>query len=35
MKDLADQTRQVYAANYGGDEQKVVPYKRPWWKVWG
>jgi len=35
MKELADQTRQVYAANYGGDQQKVVPYKRPWWKVWG
>jgi outer membrane protein assembly factor BamD len=35
MKELADQTRQVYAANYGGDEQKVVPYKRPWWKLWG
>ena len=35
MKELADQTRQVYAANYGGDQQKVVPYKRPWWKLWG
>ena len=35
MKELADQTRQVYATNYGGDQQKVVPYKRPWWKVWG
>lgn len=35
MKDLADQTRQVYAANYGGDQQTVVPYKKPWWKLWG
>lgn len=35
MKELADQTRQVYAANYGGDGEKVVPYKRPWWKLWG
>jgi len=35
MKELADQTRQVYAANYGGDEGKVVPYRKPWWKVWG
>ncbi len=35
MKEHADQTRHVYAANYGGDEQKVVPYKRPWWKLWG
>ena len=35
MKELADQTRQVYAANYGGTEQNVVPYKKPWWKLWG
>jgi outer membrane protein assembly factor BamD len=35
MKELADQTRQVYAANFGGDGEKVVPYKRPWWKPWG
>ena len=35
MKELADQTRQVYATNYGGDGNKVVPYKKPWWKVWG
>jgi len=34
MKELADQSRQVYVLNYGGDPQKVVPVKRSWWKPW-
>lgn len=35
MKDLADQTRAIYAANYGGEADKVVPIQKPWWKLWG
>ena len=35
MKELADNARQVYVANYGGDVQKVAPAKRSWWKLWG
>jgi outer membrane protein assembly factor BamD len=35
MKEQADRTRQVYAANFGGDEKTVVPTKRRWWKFWG
>lgn len=35
MKELADQTREIYAANYGGVAEKVVPIKKPWWKIWG
>jgi outer membrane protein assembly factor BamD len=35
MSELAAQTRQVYAANYGGDEKTVVPVSKPWWKPWG
>lgn len=34
MKELADQARKVYVANYGGDPQKVVPVRRTWWKPW-
>ena len=35
MKELAAQTREVYAANYGGVAEKVVPTKKPWWRIWG
>ena len=35
MKELADQTREIYAANYGGVAEKVVPIKKPWWRIWG
>ena len=36
MKQLADQTREVYALNYGGDSKSVAPVsKHPWWKFWG
>jgi outer membrane protein assembly factor BamD len=35
MKELAAQTREVYAANYGGTAEKVVPTKKPWWRIWG
>jgi outer membrane protein assembly factor BamD len=41
LADLAQQTRQVYAANYGGDSgsgrggSDVGRAKRPWWKPWG
>lgn len=34
MKELADQTREVYALNYGGTTETVVPVKRSWWKFW-
>ena len=35
MKELADQTRAVYAANYGGNPESVVPVKKSWWCFWG
>lgn len=37
MKELADQTRTVYAANYEGAVPDRGPNtgKKPWWKVWG
>ena len=35
MKELADQTRAVYAANYGGNPESVVPVKKSWWRFWG
>jgi len=39
MRELADQTRELYAVNYGSVAEgsvaeKVVPIKRPWWKLW-
>jgi outer membrane protein assembly factor BamD len=35
MQELAAQAREIYAANYGGVAEKVVPTSKPWWKVWG
>jgi outer membrane protein assembly factor BamD len=35
MQELAAQSREIYAANYGGVAEKVVPTSKPWWKVWG
>ena len=35
MQELAAQTRETYAANYGGEADKVVPVRKPWWKLWG
>ena len=35
MQELAAQTREIYAANYGGEADKVVPIRKPWWKFWG
>lgn len=37
MKELADQTRTVYAANFGGEAKDVAPKssQRPWWRFWG
>ena len=35
MKELAAQTREIYAANYGGTADKVVPVSKPWWRIWG
>jgi outer membrane protein assembly factor BamD len=35
LKPLADQARQVYQFNYGGDIQQAgADIKRPWWKIW-
>jgi len=35
MKELAAQAREIYAANYGGTADKVVPVSKPWWRIWG
>jgi outer membrane protein assembly factor BamD (BamD/ComL family) len=35
LKPLADQSRQVYQANYSGDiQQAQAEIRKPWWRVW-
>jgi outer membrane protein assembly factor BamD len=34
MTELANQSREVYAFNYGGTPADVVPIKNQWWKFW-
>lgn len=35
LTDLADQSRQVYAANFGGDVRRAqAEVRKPWWKIW-
>lgn len=34
MTELANQSREVYAFNYGGIPTEVVPVKKSWWKLW-
>ena len=37
MKELADQSRSVYDANFRGDSKEPAPKagQHPWWKFWG
>ena len=35
LKELADQTRRVYQANFSGDiRQAEAEVHKPWWKLW-
>ncbi|MSR00886.1 MAG: outer membrane protein assembly factor BamD [Gammaproteobacteria bacterium] len=35
LKDLAEQTQQVYVANYSGRAAAIAQKKKSWWKLWG